>query len=58
MAGELSKIESEMADPSLFERDPEGFNARALRLESLKDEQEQMEEDWLQIEAKREQLHQ
>ncbi|MEL6956279.1 MAG: ATP-binding cassette domain-containing protein, partial [Pseudomonadota bacterium] len=58
IASELSKIESEMADPSLFERDPEGFNARASRLESLKGEQEQMEEDWLQIEAKREQLHQ
>lgn len=57
IAADIARIEEEMADPALFERDPEGFNKRAEALEALRTEQAEMEEDWLQIEAKREELN-
>jgi len=51
---QIAAVEAELADPTLFERDPEGFGARAARLDTLRAEQDQMEEDWLEIEEKRE----
>lgn len=51
---ELEAVETDLADPELFRRDPEGFHARTRRLDALRAEIAQMEEDWLEIEAKRE----
>jgi len=56
IAARIETIEAEMADPSLFERNPQGFTDRARQLEELRAEQAQMEDDWLEIEARREQL--
>ncbi|MEM1106626.1 MAG: ABC-F family ATP-binding cassette domain-containing protein [Pseudomonadota bacterium] len=55
---DITALEQEMADPGLFERDPEGFDARAKRLADLRKHQAEMEEDWLDIEARREELDQ
>ncbi|MEM9738693.1 MAG: ABC-F family ATP-binding cassette domain-containing protein [Pseudomonadota bacterium] len=56
LAADIERLESEMAYPNLFERDPEGFTVRAETLEALRVQQTQMEEDWLHLEAKREEL--
>lgn len=56
LARDIERIEVEMADPGLFERDPEAFNTRARQLEALRAEHAQMEDEWLEIEARREEL--
>lgn len=56
LAGEIETLETELADVSLFEKDPDGFQKRADKLAKLKAEHAQMEEDWLEIEEKREAL--
>ena len=56
IAGEIERLETELADAGLFEKDPHGFQERADRLAALKAEHAQMEEDWLEIEEKREAL--
>ncbi len=56
LASEIERLETELADAGLFEKDPHGFQKRADKLAALKAEQAQMEEDWLEIEEKREAL--
>ncbi|MEM1151325.1 MAG: ABC-F family ATP-binding cassette domain-containing protein [Pseudomonadota bacterium] len=56
LARDIERIEVEMADPGLFERNPEAFNTRARQLEALRAEHAQMEDEWLEIEARREEL--
>ncbi|MCI4646341.1 MAG: ATP-binding cassette domain-containing protein [Hyphomonadaceae bacterium] len=56
LAGEIEKLEAELADPALFEKDPDGFQKKADMLAAKKAQHAQMEEDWLEIEEKREAL--
>lgn len=53
---EIERLEAELADPSLYSADPAGFKSRADRLAALREEKDGMEEDWLEIEARREAL--
>ncbi len=56
LQAEVSRLETEMADPDLFSKDPDAFQAKNERLTAAKAEIEQAEEDWLEIEARREAL--
>lgn len=56
LQAEISQLETDLADPALFNADPKAFEAKTNRLEAAKAEVEQAEEDWLEIEAKREAL--
>ncbi len=49
-------LESEIADPDAYSRDPQGFGERAGELDRMKSEVETLEEEWLQIEERREAL--
>lgn len=53
---EVATLEAELADADLFSRDPDGFQKRVDRLDAVRAEIAQMEEDWLEIEARREAL--
>ncbi|MCY0092551.1 ABC-F family ATP-binding cassette domain-containing protein [Hoeflea ulvae] len=50
----LAKIETEMADPAMFAKNPDGFAARAKAHDALKDEIAKMEGEWLELEMLRE----
>ena len=52
----IAELEAEIADPEAYARDPAGFNAKAATLDELKAEAASMEEEWLEIEEKREAL--
>jgi len=52
----LAKIETEMADPRLFAKDPDGFAARARTHDALKAEIEAMEGEWMELEILREEI--
>ena len=56
VTAEIAKLEAEMADPDLYAKDASGFQSRADTLSLLKAEKDQLEEDWLLIEAKREEF--
>ncbi|MEO0465808.1 MAG: ATP-binding cassette domain-containing protein [Pseudomonadota bacterium] len=58
VSADISRLEAEMADPDLYSKDAGGFQTRADRLSALKNEKEALEEDWLLIEAKREEIEQ
>ncbi|OCW58110.1 ABC-F family ATP-binding cassette domain-containing protein [Hoeflea olei] len=52
----LAAIETEMADPALFAKNPDGFAARAKAHDVLKAEIEAMEAEWLELEMLREEI--
>jgi len=56
VTAQIAKLEAEMADPDLYAKDADGFQSRADTLSVLKAEKDQLEEDWLRIEAKREEF--
>jgi len=58
MSAEIAGLENDLADPKLFERDPDQFSQKASRLEKLKDELLALEEKWLELELKKESLSQ
>ena len=45
-----------MADPAFYNRDPGGFQKTADDIAALRDKLTAMEEEWLELEAKREAL--
>ncbi|MGO4564432.1 ABC-F family ATP-binding cassette domain-containing protein [Rhizobium sp. 2YAF20] len=53
---EIAAREKKMADPSLFTKDPAGFNRLAAEMEKLRASIARMEEEWLELEALREEL--
>ena len=53
---EISDLESGLGDPELFSKDPKKFDDVSKRLEAAKGELEKAEEDWLEIEALKEEL--
>ena len=51
----ISKLEHEMQDPDLFTRNPDQFTQFAQKLETAKSELVALEEEWLDLELRREQ---
>ena len=53
---EIARREREMADPTLFSKNPTRFSTLATELEKLRASITQMEEEWLELEMLREEL--
>jgi ATP-binding cassette subfamily F protein uup len=53
---EMAKLESQLADPGLYARDAEGFARITARLDVLRGELTSAEEQWLELEMKKEEL--
>lgn len=56
LSAEIKALETALADPNLFGRDPAGFQAKTSRLEAAQGELGAAEERWLELETLREQL--
>ena len=56
LEAEIATLESRLADSSLFARDPAAFDQAAARLAAARTELSHAEEQWLEIEMKRESL--
>ena len=56
LSTEIAAIESELADPTLFQRQPDRFAELSSKLTSAQNELDRAEEQWLELEIKREQL--
>lgn len=54
LAREIEATEAKLADPDLFSKDPEEFGRASRALETKRSELEAAEEEWLQLEEKRE----
>ena len=52
----IAALRADLADPDLFRRDPAGFEAKASELESALSNLSQAEDQWLELEALREDL--
>ena len=53
---EIARLEASLADASLFSRDPKGFDTAIKRIAAARDELAKSEEQWLDLEMKREEL--
>ena len=53
---EIGTLEAKLADANLFARDPKAFDQAAARLTAARDELAKAEEQWLELEMKREAL--
>ena len=53
---DIAKLEAQLADPDLYTRDPNGFAAISARHDALRADLERAEEQWLELEMKREEL--
>jgi ABC transport system ATP-binding/permease protein len=56
LEGEIAALEAKLADASLFTRDPKAFEHSASRLTAAREELAKAEEQWLELEMKREAL--
>jgi ATP-binding cassette subfamily F protein uup len=56
LGAEIATLESTLADPKLFSRDPSAFNGASARHGSAVEELAKAEEDWLILEMRREEL--
>ena len=56
LPGKIAKLETDMADPSLYTRDPSGFAKLSAALEAARQELAASEEEWLELEERREAL--
>ena len=56
LENEIGTLEAKLADAALFSRDPKAFDQAALRLTAARDELAKAEEQWLELEMKRETL--
>ncbi|MFO1131910.1 MAG: ATP-binding cassette domain-containing protein [Hyphomicrobiales bacterium] len=56
LENEIGTLEAKLADASLFARDPKAFDSAASRLTAARDELAKAEEQWLELEMKREML--
>jgi ABC transport system ATP-binding/permease protein len=54
--GKIAKLESGLADPGLYGRDPAAFQRRSSELEALRTQLTSAEDEWLALEARREAL--
>ena len=53
---EIGALQEQLADPSLYTRDPAGFTARTNLLGRKQAEREAAEEEWLRLELLREEV--
>lgn len=56
LAEEIAGLETQMADPDFFARDPSGFSDAAKKLEAARSRHAAMEEEWLELELMREEI--
>ncbi len=56
LPGKIAKLETDMADPNLYTRDPSGFAKLSAALEAARQELAASEEEWLELEERREAL--
>ena len=56
LENEIGTLEAKLADASLFSRDPKAFDQAASRMTAARDELAKAEEQWLELEMKREML--
>lgn len=56
LSGEIAELETRLADPKLYETDPEGFNSVASNLDTKRAELAAAEEQWLELEMLREEM--
>jgi ATP-binding cassette subfamily F protein uup len=56
LAAEIEKLEADLSDPDLFGRNPRSFNDVTERLQAAREELVIAEEEWLEIEALREEI--
>jgi ATP-binding cassette subfamily F protein uup len=56
LAGEIRRLEDELADPELFRRDPDAFAARTTRLVRARDDLHAAEQRWMDLAARQEQV--
>ncbi len=56
LTAEIEALQQDLADPDLFNRVPDRFNALSARLQTAQDELDQAESDWLEIEALKEDM--
>jgi ATP-binding cassette subfamily F protein uup len=56
LQGEIAKLEDQLADPGLYARNPAEFARITARHDALRAELERAEEQWLELEMKREEL--
>ncbi|GJM02139.1 MAG: ATP-binding protein [Rhodomicrobium sp.] len=54
--GRISDFEAELADPELFQKNPDKFNEISQGLGELLGQKDTLEEQWLELEMKREEL--
>ncbi|MEM9937262.1 MAG: ATP-binding cassette domain-containing protein [Pseudomonadota bacterium] len=56
LSAEIERLEQALSDPNLFTDDPDGFQRINQQLEQARSDLDQAEEDWMEIEAKKEAL--
>ena len=56
LPGKIAKLEADLADPNLYARDPAAFAKLSAALESARQELSASEEEWLELEERREAL--
>lgn len=56
LQAEIAELETTLADPGLFRREPDGFATATARLEAAQETLATAEEEWLELELLREQL--
>jgi ATP-binding cassette subfamily F protein uup len=56
LQAEAAVLEQRLADSNYFSRDAKGFDADIKRLAAIRDELTRAEEQWLELEMKREEL--
>ncbi|MDN2567232.1 ATP-binding cassette domain-containing protein [Aquibium sp. A9E412] len=54
LEAEIGRLEAQLADPGLYERDPQRFSATAGALEGKRAEKAGLEDEWLELEMLRE----
>ena len=54
LGADITKFEVELADPDLFQKNPDGFNKIIKTLDELRAKLEACEEEWLELEMMRE----
>lgn len=52
----MAKLETKMADPAFYNRDPDGFSKTAAELDKMRASLATMEEEWLELEMLREEI--
>lgn len=56
LPGKIAKLETDLADPNLYTRDPAGFARISAAMEAARTELGAAEEEWLELEERREAL--